>query len=76
MMVGVNVIIIYFKHICKYHNVSPIQLLYINKLKKSNFQKKKRWEEISEKFKENILDMVNLNVQRCTEEISRHQKRT
>jgi hypothetical protein len=37
---GVNVINIYCKHICKYHNVSLLQLLYINKFKNSNFQKK------------------------------------
>jgi hypothetical protein len=30
-MEGVNLIKIYCKHICKYHNVSPVQLLYANK---------------------------------------------
>jgi hypothetical protein len=35
---GVKLTKIYFKHICKYHNVSPIQLLYANKIisKKKN----------------------------------------
>jgi hypothetical protein len=28
---GVNSTKIHFKHICNYHNVSPIQILYANK---------------------------------------------
>jgi hypothetical protein len=28
----VNLIKIYCKHICKYHNVSPVQQLYANKI--------------------------------------------
>jgi hypothetical protein len=35
-MEGVNLTKIYFKQICKYHNVSPIQLLYANKIIKKN----------------------------------------
>jgi hypothetical protein len=31
-MEGVKPTKIYFKHICKYHNVSPVQLLYGNKI--------------------------------------------
>jgi hypothetical protein len=30
-MEGVNLTKIYCKHICKYHHVSPVQLLYANK---------------------------------------------
>jgi hypothetical protein len=32
IMQEANLIKIYFKHICKYHNVSPVQLLYANKI--------------------------------------------
>jgi hypothetical protein len=32
MMKGVNPTKIYFKHIHKYHNVPPIQILYANKI--------------------------------------------
>jgi hypothetical protein len=32
MMEGVNLTKIYSKHICKYHIVSPVQLLYANKI--------------------------------------------
>jgi hypothetical protein len=32
MMEGVNPTKIYFKQTCKYHNVSPAQLLYANKI--------------------------------------------
>jgi hypothetical protein len=31
MMEGVNLTKIYCKHICKYHNASPVQMLYANK---------------------------------------------
>jgi hypothetical protein len=32
-MEGVNLTKIYCKHICKYHNVSPVQLVYVNNQK-------------------------------------------
>jgi hypothetical protein len=37
---GVNVTKMYCKHICKYHSVSPVQLLYPNnnRIKKLNLQ--------------------------------------
>jgi hypothetical protein len=36
-MEGVNLTKIYYKHICKYHSISPVQLLYANK-KFKNFK--------------------------------------
>jgi hypothetical protein len=36
MMEGVNLTKIHCKHICKYHNISPVQLLYANKSFKKN----------------------------------------
>jgi hypothetical protein len=33
-MEGVNLTKIHCKHICKYHNVYPVQLLYANKIKR------------------------------------------
>jgi hypothetical protein len=35
MMEGINPTMIYFKHICKYHSISPVQLLHANRIIKN-----------------------------------------
>jgi hypothetical protein len=39
-----------------------------------NILKEEILQVITENFKEKILDIVNQNITRCTQEISRHQK--
>jgi hypothetical protein len=46
-MEGVNLIKVYCKHICKCHNVSPVQLLHANK---SFFKKKIISDEIAARW--------------------------
>jgi hypothetical protein len=41
MMEGMNLIKIHCKHICKYHNESPLQLIYANKRLKTKPKKLK-----------------------------------
>jgi hypothetical protein len=45
-MEGVNPTKIYFRHISKYHSVSPGQILYANKIRKNKIQKKRESNEM------------------------------